>query len=195
VVTTILLVRHGETDWNRQRRFQGRADVPLNEDGRTQVVELAGRHVGERFAAAYTSPLRRAAESAAILGKRLGLVARPTDALQEVDVGSWSGLTVTEIEDRFPQGFRRWIDWKVEGWEDGEQSGDFRRRVVGGLLEIAGRHPGGQVLAVTTAGRSGRLWRPHSGVRRTSCAVRTPSSRTAPVVRIAVQDGVLQAVD
>ena len=151
MATTIVLVRHGETDWNRERRFQGHADVPLNEDGRTQVAALAEELAGERFAAAYTSPLRRAAESAEILAA-LGLVVQPSDALMEVDVGSWSGLTIREVEERFPEGFKRWIDWKVEGWEDGEQYEDFSRRVVGGLLEIAARHPGEHVLAVTHGG-------------------------------------------
>ena len=152
MATTLVLVRHGETDWNRENRFQGHADVPLNEDGRAQVVELTKELADERFAGAYTSPLRRAAESAEILGSHLGLFVQPSDALGEVDVGSWSGLTVREVEERFPEGFRRWIDWKVEGWDDGEQYEDFRRRVVGGLLEIAARHPGETVLAVTHGG-------------------------------------------
>jgi len=191
VATTIVLVRHGETDWNREHRFQGHADVPLNEDGRAQVAELGEKLAGELFAAAYTSPLRRAAETAEILGSRLGLVVQPSDGLREVDVGSWSGLTVREVENRFPDGFRRWIDWKVEGWDDGEQYEDFSRRVVGGLLEIAARHPSGRVLAVT-----------HGGPIRTALATALGVSGSAnivlgncAIVRIAVQDGVMQAVD
>jgi broad specificity phosphatase PhoE len=195
VATTIVLVRHGETDWNRERRFQGHADVPLNEDGRTQVADLAEELAGERFAAAYTSPLRRAAESAEILAARLALVVQSSDALGEVDVGSWSGLTIREVEERFPDGFKRWIDWKVEGWEDGEQYEDFSRRVVGGLLEIAARHPGEHVLAVT-----------HGGPIRTALAAAvglSPGEARGPnfvvgncaVVRIAVRDRVIQTVD
>jgi broad specificity phosphatase PhoE len=195
VATTIVLVRHGETDWNRERRFQGHADVALNEAGRAQVAALAEELADERFAAAYTSPLRRAAESAEILAARLALVVHPNDALGEVDVGSWSGLTIREVEERFPDGFERWSDWKVEGWEDGEQYEDFGRRVVGGLLEIAGWHPGEQVLAVT-----------HGGPIRTALAAAVgPSAADArgpnivvgncAVVRIAVREGVIQAVD
>ena len=194
MATTIVLVRHGETDWNRERRFQGHADVPLNEDGRTQVAALAEELAGERFAALYTSPLRRAAESAEILAA-LGPVVQPSDALMEVDVGSWSGLTIREVEERFPDGFKRWIDWKVEGWDDGEQYEDFSRRVVGGLLEIAARHPGELVLAVT-----------HGGPIRTALAAAvglSPEEARGPnivvgncaVVRIAVRDGVIQTVD
>jgi 2,3-bisphosphoglycerate-dependent phosphoglycerate mutase len=195
VPTTIVLVRHGETDWNREHRFQGHADVPLNDAGRAQVHELAERLEGERFGAAYTSPLRRASESAEILGSRLGLVVHPNNALAEVDVGSWSGLTVREVEERFPEGFRRWVDWKVEGWDDGEQYEDFSRRVVEGLLEIANRHPDGTVLAVT-----------HGGPIRTALAsargLGTDVLREAnvvldncAVVRISVRDGKLEQAD
>ena len=92
MATTIVLVRHGETDWNRNRRFQGQADIVLNETGRAQVRALATELADEPFSIAYTSPLRRAAESAEILGAALGLEVRPCDALMEVDVGSWLSL-------------------------------------------------------------------------------------------------------
>jgi len=195
VATTIVLVRHGETDWNREHRFQGHADVPLNEDGRAQVTELAEKLAGQRFAAAYTSPLLRAAESAQILGSRLGLAVHSSDVLGEVDVGSWSGLTVREVEDRFPEGFRRWIDWKVEGWDDGEQYDAFSRRVIGGLLEIAARHPGGQVLAVTHGGPIRTALAASLGVPPAELPGRNTVLGNCAVVRIAVQDGVLQPVD
>ena len=195
MATTIVLVRHGETDWNREHRFQGHADVPLNEDGRAQVTELAEKLAGQRFAAAYTSPLLRAAESAQILGSRLGLAVHSSDVLGEVDVGSWSGLTVREVEDRFPEGFRRWIDWKVEGWDDGEQYDAFSRRVIGGLLEIAARHPGGQVLAVTHGGPIRTALAASLGVPPAELPGRNTVLGNCAVVRIAVQDGVLQPVD
>ena len=87
--TTIVLVRHGETDWNRENRFQGHADTPLNEAGRAQARELAERFVDEPVAAIRTSPLRRAAETARIIAARLDLEAHPLEALREIDVGSW----------------------------------------------------------------------------------------------------------
>ncbi len=76
VPTTIVLVRHGETDWNRENRFQGHADPPLNDAGRAQArAARASSYATRRFAAAYTSPLRRAHETAAILASELGLEA------------------------------------------------------------------------------------------------------------------------
>jgi 2,3-bisphosphoglycerate-dependent phosphoglycerate mutase len=151
VPTTIVMVRHGETDWNRDNRFQGHADPPLNETGRAQARALARELGGETFAAAYTSPLRRAAETARILGDSLCLEPVPDMSLKEVDVGSWSGLTRTEVEERFSSGFARWLQYG-HGWEDGETYDELGERVVSGLLRIAGRHDGGRVLAVTHGG-------------------------------------------
>ena len=195
MTTTIALVRHGVTDWNRERRFQGHDDVPLNDDGRAQVAELAERLSGERFAAAYASPLRRAAESAEILAARLGLEVRTSSALKEVDVGSWSGLTVVEVQERFPEGFSRWIDWRVVGWDDGERYEDFSRRVLEGLFEIAARHPGEQVLAVTHGGPIRAALAASEGLRLGDPAGRNVALDNCAVVRIAVQDGALERVD
>ncbi len=194
MATTIVLVRHGETDWNRGRRFQGHADIPLNAAGLAQVRDLAEQLVGERFSAAYTSPLRRASESAELLAGRLGIEVRPCDALKEVDVGSWSGLTVPEVEIRFPDGYARWVDWRCAGWEDGETYDELAQRVVRALLEIARRHAGKQVLAVT-----------HGGPIRSAAAaalrlqLHEVPARLGPVdncatVRISVRDGVLGPV-
>jgi broad specificity phosphatase PhoE len=97
VATTIVLVRHGETDWNRDNRFQGHADPPLNDNGRAQARVLAAELRTQRFAAAYTSPLRRAAETAAILADGLGLEAVPETSLKEVDVGSWTTHRRSEV--------------------------------------------------------------------------------------------------
>jgi broad specificity phosphatase PhoE len=152
VLTTVALVRHGETDWNRERRFQGHADVPLNEAGLAQARELAASLDGERFAAVYTSPLLRASQTAEILAARLGVAAREHASLKEVDVGSWSGFTVTEVEARFPDGFARWADWRTTGWEDGESYEQLSERVLSGVLEVAARHAGDRVLAVTHGG-------------------------------------------
>jgi broad specificity phosphatase PhoE len=151
VTTTIVLVRHGETDWNRESRFQGHADPPLNALGRAQAETLAGELTVEPVAIAYTSPLRRAKETAEILASRLDVEVRTNDALMEVDVGSWSGLTRGEVESRYAEGYRRWLEYG-HGWDDGETYDELGRRVVRGLLEIGARHDGENVLAVTHGG-------------------------------------------
>jgi broad specificity phosphatase PhoE len=194
VPTTIVLVRHGETDWNRDNRFQGRADPPLNDTGREQARGLAAALSAERFDAVYTSPLRRAAETAAILAGALEVDAAPDASLMEVDVGSWSGLTRTEVEARFPEGFTRWLEYG-HGWDDGETYDELGARVVSGLAVIAARHPGDLVLAVT-----------HGGPIRSALAAAERVSfddarrsihviDNCAVVRLAVRDGKLERVD
>lgn len=194
MATTIVLVRHGETDWNRDNRFQGHADPPLNETGRAQARELASSLSGESFAALHTSPLRRSLETAEILAAELGLRPVPDAALKEVDVGSWSGLTRTEVEARFPDGFARWLDYG-HGWDDGETYDELGERVVAGLLNISARHSDVAVLAVTHGGpiRSAlaAAERVSYGEARRSIHV----VGNCAVVRIRVRDGKLERVD
>lgn len=193
MATTIVLVRHGETDWNREHRFQGRADVPLNEAGRAQALELAATLAGEEFAAVYSSPLRRALETAEILAAGRDVDVLADEALLEVDVGSWSGLTVDEVARRFPGGHARWLESRA-GWDDGETIEELGRRVVAGLLALGRRHPGERLLAVT-----------HGGPIRSVAALlrglpfEAPRSEVAYVlnceaVRIAVTDGRIEAL-
>jgi len=150
-LTEILLARHGETDWNREDRFQGHADPPLNETGRRQADELSRSLAGERLAAIYSSPLRRAFETAGIVARPHGLLPVAVDALREVDVGSWEGLTRGELEQRVPEQFRRWLAYE-QGWEDGETYEEMGRRVVRALLELAAQHQGERILVLTHGG-------------------------------------------
>jgi probable phosphoglycerate mutase len=150
-VTTILLARHGETDWNREGRFQGHADPPLNATGRAQAAQLSNRLDGVALAAVYSSPLKRALETAGVVASAHGLEPVALDALREVDVGSWQGLTRAEVESRFPEGLTRWLDYE-QGWEDGESYEQMGERVIPALLELAGAHGGEQILAVTHGG-------------------------------------------
>ncbi|MET0560240.1 MAG: histidine phosphatase family protein [Gaiellaceae bacterium] len=192
--TTIVLVRHGETDWNRENRFQGRADPPLNDTGREQARELAAVLCTESFAAAYTSPLRRAAETAAILAGVLGVGAVPDGSLMEVDVGSWSGLTRTEVEARFPAGFARWLEYG-HGWDDGETYGELGARVVSGLVDIAARHPEDVVLAVTHGGPIRSALAAAEGVSFDEARRSIHVIDNCAVVRLAARDGKLERVD
>lgn len=146
------MVRHGETDWNRENRFQGHSDPPLNATGRAQAHELAEElWAAEPIAVAYTSPLRRAYETAEIVARRLGIPMQTSKKLMEVDVGSWSGLTRSEIEARLPDGYGRWLE-HGHGWDDGESYEELGERVMAGLLEIAAQHPEELVLTVTHGG-------------------------------------------
>jgi broad specificity phosphatase PhoE len=150
-VTTILLARHGETDWNREWRFQGHADPPLNETGRAQAAELSDALAREELAAVYSSPLRRAFETAEVVARAHGLEPVAVDALREVDIGSWQGLTRAEVETRFPEQYARWLD-HGQGWEDGETYEQMGKRVVAALLELVAAHEAERILAVTHGG-------------------------------------------
>jgi broad specificity phosphatase PhoE len=150
-VTTLLLARHGETDWNRARRWQGHADRPLTNQGRAQAADLAERLADIALDAVYSSDLRRARETAEAVAHMRGLKVLRLPALREVNVGSWEGLTRDEAETRFPDGFRRWRAGGI-GWVDGERYGEMSRRVLAAVDEIASEHEGGRVLVVSHAG-------------------------------------------
>jgi probable phosphoglycerate mutase len=142
VATTILLARHGETDWNRQGRFQGHADPPLNELGRAQARELAERLAATPFDAVYSSDLLRARETAEILATSHDVPVITDAGLREVDVGSWSGLTRAEISERFPDAEHH----------DGETREEHLARVLETVERIAHTHPGERILVVSHGG-------------------------------------------
>ena len=194
VATTILLVRHGETDWNRENRFQGHADPPLNETGRAQAQALAREIESERVGALYASPLRRAYETATILAAEIGLAAIEDAALKEVDVGSWSGLTRTEVEARFPAGFARWLE-HGHGWDDGETYDELGARVVSCLTAIGSRHDGAEVVAVTHGGPIRSALAAAEGVPFAEARRSIHVIGNCAVVRLAVRDGKLERVD
>ena len=144
-MTRILLARHGETDWNLQRRVQGHSDTPLNETGRAQALALAETLAGAELDAIYSSDLARARETARVVAERLGLSVSVLPELRERNFGTWEGLTDTEILARFPQA-------KSGSWGDAETKEEMTERVLGALRRIAAAHPGGRVLVVTHGG-------------------------------------------
>jgi probable phosphoglycerate mutase len=150
-VTTILLARHGETDWNSERRWQGHADRRLNDAGRAQAQELAESLASRGIDAVYSSDLLRAHETARIVADRLGLPVEVDAGLREVDVGDWSGRRHSEIESTDPEGFRRWHAGG-KGWNGGETYEQMGARVVATVLGIAERQPGRTILIVSHGG-------------------------------------------
>ncbi|PZE67519.1 MULTISPECIES: histidine phosphatase family protein [unclassified Curtobacterium] len=140
-MTTLLsLVRHGETDWNRQRRIQGSTDVPLNDTGRRQAAETAVLLARRSFDAVVSSPLSRALETGTIIASHLGL---PTpdgyDGLRERAYGEAEGLTHEDIAARWPHD-------AVPGRESRAALLD---RVTETLAEIAVRYDAGAVVVAT----------------------------------------------
>jgi broad specificity phosphatase PhoE len=150
-VTTILLARHGESDWNRERRWQGHADRPLTERGIAQARALADRLADIRLDAVYASDLLRARATAEVVAEPRGLRVQVVPDLREVDVGSWSGLTRDEARARFPLDFARWLDGGP-GWHDGESYEAMSERVLAAVMGVVGAHPDGRVLVVSHGG-------------------------------------------
>jgi len=148
---TILLARHGETDWNAERRWQGHTDRPLNQRGREQARALAERLDGTRLAGVYSSDLERARETARAVAERHRLPHHLVRELREVDVGSWSGMTKSEAAERDPDGYRRWTNGHP-GWSDGETYEQMSARVIDAVRKIAARHPDVPALVVAHGG-------------------------------------------
>ncbi len=141
---TIALVRHGETDWNRERRIQGLTDIPLNDTGRQQAAATAEVLRDESWDAIYASPLSRAAETASIMAAGLGL-AEPVHVPELVERrhGALEGLD--------PEG-RAALEASAATIEGLEPRSAVIERSSAALLALAERHPGGRVLAVAHGG-------------------------------------------
>lgn len=159
-MTTLLLTRHGETDWNSQRRWQGHADQPLNDVGRAQARALAEELAGRTIDVVYSSDLVRAYETAVIVADRLGLPVEVDSGLREVDVGDWSGRAHSEVEGIDPDGYRRWQQGG-KGWNGGESYEQMGERVLATVLRLAESHPG-RTLLIVSHGGSIRACRAHA---------------------------------
>ncbi len=153
MTTRLILVRHGETDWNLEGRYQGQADLPLNERGRKQAKLLAERLRGERIEAIYASDLSRAYETAEIIAEAIGLEVKPLESLREVDTGVWTGLTFQEVESRYPEHLREWRadPLRVKRLE-GESYLELFERTRTAIEEIVEAHPDQTVLIVGHGG-------------------------------------------
>ena len=193
-MTELLLVRHGETDWNRDRRFQGHAYPPLNDTGREQANALAQELAAEGIELVYTSDLSRARETAEIVGAHLGASVLALRELREIDVGEWQGLTWPEIERRYPKAARAWHE-RGYGWESGETYDELGERVVAALRRIAAEHPEQRVLVV---GHGGTIRATRAFIEGVSVA--ESRSRRRPignceVFRVVTEDGAFRGID
>jgi broad specificity phosphatase PhoE len=149
---TILLARHGETDWNRERRWQGVSDLSLNERGREQARALAEKLEAVPLSAVYASDLRRAYQTALVVAQTKGLAVTPMRELREIDVGSWTGLAYDEVQERFRVAYTQMRTRSGRGWEGGETYAEMGRRVLEAMRQIARKHAGDVVLVVTHSG-------------------------------------------
>lgn len=152
----LILIRHAETAANVERRWVGWGDTEITERGHAQIEATARRLVAEVCgeAAIYTSPLPRARKTAEAIGRALGLEPIPVEGLREIHFGDLDGVTLKEMQTRYPDLYARWLD-KDDAeytWPGGEKRADFFRRVAGACTEILSRHPQGTVIIVAHGG-------------------------------------------
>jgi len=180
-MTRMILVRHGETEWNRVERFRGRADVPLNEKGLSQA-ELTGRRVAAEWRpmAVYSSPLSRAVKTAEAIAWHFDLKLETHPGLIDIDYGQWQGLTPDEARKQWPEVVNAWYNAPHTACiPGGETLAALRSRAMRTVHELASLHEGQTILLMghTVINRiillgvlglgNDRFWR----LRQDTCAI------------------------
>lgn len=150
-MTTIIMVRHGTTAWNHERRYQGQLDIPLDANGEKQAAQAANRLKSEQIAGIYSSTLSRASRTAEIIAQELGgkLQVQQIAGLMELDVGTWSGLTPPEVKERFPEEYEAFEQDKNSPRGGGESRIQLQERLVAAITPIVQSQPDAIVVVVT----------------------------------------------
>lgn len=197
-MTRIILVRHGQTEWNRVERFRGRADVPLNEAGLAQA-EATGKRVASEWqpVAVYTSPLSRSVKTAESIAKHYDLEVQIHPGLADIDYGEWQGLSPEEAGQRWPEEIDAWYNQphlaRIPG---GETLSDLRARLMQTVNELAARHTGETIVLVghTVINRiillgilglgNDRFWR----IKQDTCAINIFEAEAGDFVLVSLND-------
>jgi len=149
-VTKIVIVRHGQTKWNLEKRFRGSQDIPLDETGILQAEALAQRLAPENIAAIYSSRLQRALKTAEIIAVPHGLVPITTDGLSNINYGDLEGRLISEIAADFPEFYRAMLETPhLVRFPGGNTLDELADRAVSGLHEMIAKHPGQTFVAVS----------------------------------------------
>ncbi len=156
-MTDIVLIRHGETEWNAIKRLQGHLDIALNEEGRRQAVALGRALAVEQFDAIYSSDLMRARQTAEQLAAGRGIPVHVDPGLRERCFGGFEGMLYADISERYPQAYAEWkardIDARFpEGVHVAETLREFSQRAVDSIIRIANRHRHQKIALVTHGG-------------------------------------------
>ena len=170
-MTDFIFIRHGETDWNRQQRFQGQIDVPLNDLGQAQARRLGARMADEPAEHLICSDLQRAQQTAAPLAAAWQAAPVLLPGLREQCFGVLEGLDVPTIKERHPELWLQWLEHRADfALPGGENLRQFHARVMEAVKALAEAHPGRRLAVVTHGGVLDMLWRtahglPLSGLR------------------------------
>ena len=164
-MTELLFIRHGETDWNRQQRFQGHIDVPLNDTGRAQAAQLARRLAAEQHDALFTSDLQRAQQTAAPLAAAWQATPVTLADFREQNFGLLEGLDAATVQAQHPTLWQGWLQQSADfAAPGGESQRQFHTRVLAAVAALAAAHAGRRVVVVTHGGVLDMLWRSAHGL-------------------------------
>lgn len=151
--TRLYLVRHGELVTSKEWRYVGQMDVELNDAGKQQIKKLSSRLSSEQIDRIFSSDLNRTIESAEIIGNKLGIINEPISEFREIDLGVWEGLTLEEIEERFPEDLvKRSEDIKDFRIINGESFSDLNKRVIPKVMDIIKNNACKRILVVAHGG-------------------------------------------
>ena len=164
-MTSLIVIRHGETDWNRQHRFQGQIDVPLNALGLEQARRLGERLAGEAIDHLVASDLTRARQTAQALVSRHGLALQVEPLWREQSFGLLEGLDVPTIQHQHADLWARWTRHEADFAlpQGGESNAGFHARVMQALQALLAAHAGARIAVVTHGGVLDMLWRTVQG--------------------------------
>lgn len=159
-MTELILIRHGETDWNRELRFQGQVDVPLNAMGLEQARRLATRMAGEPVHQLYQSDLLRTRQTAEPLARQLALAGLDEPGLREQSFGRVDGMRVDDIKADYPDAWAGWLAFNEDyAMPEGETTRQFHARVMDSVRRLVAAHPRQTLLVVTHGGVLDMVWR------------------------------------
>ena len=159
-MTELILIRHGETDWNRELRFQGQVDVPLNAIGHEQARRVGRQLAGETVQQLVCSDLLRTRQSAMPSAQQLGLQAVNDAALREQNFGAVDGMRAADIQSQFPQAWSRWIEFDADfAFDGGESTRAFHTRIMAALGNLVQHRTGQRLLVVTHGGVLDMIYR------------------------------------
>jgi 2,3-bisphosphoglycerate-dependent phosphoglycerate mutase len=158
--TELLFIRHGQTDWNVQQRFQGQLDVPLNATGHQQAQALAARLAHDPHELVFSSDLQRALQTAAPLAAAWSRPLATLPGFREQSFGVLEGLNAQQAREQHPTPWQTWLQQRADyGLPGGESTQMFFDRVMGAVAELVSAHPGRRIAVVTHGGVLDMLWR------------------------------------
>ena len=160
LATEVVLIRHGETDMNRELRFQGHVDVALNATGLQQARRLATRMAGEQADAVYVSDLMRAQQTAQEIAAQLALQPVPESGLREQSFGRVDGMRVDDIQKQHPECWEGWLRFEQDyAMPEGESTRQFHARVMEAVHRLVAAHPDQKLVIVTHGGVLDMIYR------------------------------------